>query len=114
MLIESGISGNTVDDGLKCLVDNCSKKNVQAALLGADHFQLGGTPYEIADRLRDNQIAALLDFDSYLHGKMSLDHVLLVMVMNRKNGKLVESALYLDILPITYGPLVIIHNHPSL
>ena len=84
MLIESGISGNAFGDGLKCLADNCQKNNVQAALLDADHFQLGGTPYEIADRLRDNQVAALLDFDSYLHGKMSLDQVLLETVMNRK------------------------------
>ena len=82
MLIESGISGNPIDDGLKCLADNCEKLSVQAALLNADHFQLGGTSYEIAERLRDNQIAALLDFDNYLSGKMSLDQVLLVLVMN--------------------------------
>ena len=84
-ILEIIFSGrNRLRDGLKCFADNCEKMNMQAALLGADHFQLDGKLYKIADGLQDNQIAALSNFDSYLHGKMSFEHFIPVMVMNRK------------------------------
>lgn len=93
MLIESVQSGNVAGDGLKCLANNCEEMNAQTARLGADHFQLRGTTYRIADLLQDNKIAALLDFDKYLHGKMSFCRLFQVMVMNRKKDKLIKPAL---------------------